>query len=411
MRHMLNKIQNLEMKSKTSNNFYIKVMLQRPLEVSSDVLLYSYTFKKNGPRKDSSFYQNLISLYETNPDKAKEIISVLPKIGYYKDFMYLLEHSKNNKHFDNYIYDLIISLINKWKEDKHLILAKWLPRENTSFDKKLDFVKILSLKLFPNDRLNLRREKYRKLIQNVMKKLNVLETNLCAKTYDNIQNITENNLKTYEKLFMKNELLQKRLIEILDKKYERYSLVQLLNEYDIKVLHNIRKSLLDKHIEIKRNENLYPEDNIMILDISSEMYNNSLSLLISKVLVYSTNHDEIIVNSKYPLLIKLKKQNLNRDDAKDLVDSHLDINDYLDMKQVSSLVNNKYKNIVILTSKNNVMEDVTIEYINSSFRKTHKDIDILKKILFKETEFFCFWKYIISFIFMFWNIIQKRLFL
>lgn len=350
--------------------------------VSSDSILHSYCYKKRGPRKDVSFYQNIISLFETNPDKAKEIIEVLPKIGYYKDFMYLLEQSKTNPNFSNYIYDHIIGLIKQWPEDKYLILAKWLPRENTSFDKKCDFVKIISLKLFPNDSLNHRREKYRKMISNVMKKLNVLETNLCAKTYDNIKDLTESNLKTYEKLFQKNFLLQKRLKEILDERYQKYNLLQLLNEYDIKILHNIRKELLDKYIEIKRKEDSYPEDCIMVLDISSSMYNNSLNELISKILIYSNNHDKIVINSEFPLLIKLREKNISRDEVKSLIDSHLENNSKLDIKNIKSLIiNSEFKSYIVVSSDETLDKISSLQFIDSSFRKKNKDIDILKKIL------------------------------
>lgn len=350
-------------------------------------VIQSYEHNKKGPRKDLNFYRSVVDLYANNPDKAKEIIKVLPKIGYYKDFFFILEVS-NNDSLNNYIYDLIINLMSKWPDNQNLILAKWLPREDTSFDRKYKFVNTFSLKLFPNDKFNERKKKYRELVSQTAKKLNILETNLCARTYDKIEILTENNLKTYEKLFLKNPLLQQRLLEILEKRYQNYNMIQLINEYDIKTLHKLRVPLLNKYIELKKQDELYHKDCLMILDISGGMFNNNSANLYSRIIVYSINHTELIINGMKPRLITFE-QNLNMKQVKTLIDSNLDYCDNINIKKCLSLVKNKYKNYTIVSNKSKNLDsklNISWDIINGSYMKRKLDLQILRDILGEDVE-------------------------
>ena len=105
-----------------------------------------------------------------------------------------------------YIYSLIYRLINRWKYGKNIILSKWLPREKSSFDRKYDFVNIISHMLFPECNTKNRKKNYRLLVSQTCKKINTFESNLCAKSYDKILDVSENNLKTYKKVIMKKIL-------------------------------------------------------------------------------------------------------------------------------------------------------------------------------------------------------------
>lgn len=346
------------------------------------LVIHSYEHNKRGPRKDKGFYKSLVELYARKPEKVKDIINVLPKIGYYKDFFFILEVS-GDASLNDYIYSLIINLMNQWSEDKYLILAKWLPREKTSFDRKFDFVNKISQKLFPKDKHNDRKQKYRKLVAETAKKLNILETNLCAKTYDSIQDVTENNLKTYEKLFTKNLLLRQRLEEILDHRYKEYSMIQLITEYEIKTVHKIRAPLIEKYLQIKKSEETYPVDCLLILDINGGMFNNNSAELYARILVYSSNHTELIINGVTPRLITFEK-NLSMQDVKSMIDSNLSYCDRINIRKIISLAKKKYNNYTIVSGKCRELkskQDVYWDIIDSSFSKKRRDIQILKDIL------------------------------
>lgn len=368
-------------------------------------LVSSYTYKKKGPRKDPSFYKNLSDLFISDPVKAKKIIDILPKIGYYKDFLYLLEASLDNKDLQDYIYDRILFIIkHKWPSGKCIILSKWMPRENSSFDRKLNFVDYFSKRLFPDEKLNHRRKRYRKLIAETCKQINTIESNLCAKTYDNIDKLTNNNLKTYQKTIYRNPELKSKVKEIFTEQYSKNNSDSLIRLYDMKYCAKIRKPIIESLVKTKANNDIYSPDKLLILDISSSMFNNYIAKVYSRMICYSVNHTELIINSRYPKLVSLNGM-LSIKDAKNIVCSTLDVNLKLDFQKIKSMVKPKYNSYSIVCDKDISINDtkVNLDILNSNFvRKNRlKETEILRRILNRRRKRYTV-KWILIFVLLIW---------
>lgn len=298
--------------------------------------------KRSGPRKTPEFYLEIVELYRSDPVKGEKAIDLIPTIGYYKDYLYLLEVCDpiKDKDFEDYMYNRIVKMINKWDRGKHIILSKWLPREKSSFDMKLNFVKKISLILFPNDTPIHRKKKYRQLVSKVCSKLNTLESNLCAKTYDKIKGFTESNLNTYEGLIDRNKTLRNIAVKDLKTKYKDYPISKLLIEKRKKPLKELRHKIIEPVIESKITSRKHPMDTLMILNISGRMFNNSKYKIYEHALIYANNHSEMIMNGFTPKIIGCGVDN---------VDQNMDHSDSIDLDKIKTLTDRKYSKYIIVS--------------------------------------------------------------
>lgn len=274
---------------------------------TADTIIALYSTKKSGPRKNPRFYRQVVSLFISDRSKFDLIINTfIPEHEYYKDYFWLMEAAIDSPEKDNihdYMYTKIISLMRQWPKEKHLILSKWMPREKSRFDRSLDFIRNICKRLYPKDRLNIQRSKYRKLVSATSSKLNILESNLCQKSYDNITTLTENNLKTYQKAFSKNPDLRRRVETILQEKYQKFSLVKLLKEYRAEPMRQLRRQILAPILEDRLRRPSYPIDTMMILNIDPLVFNRCRLLLYSRVIKYLSNHDSYMVNDNPPRIV------------------------------------------------------------------------------------------------------------
>src|SRR5207245_2961042 len=108
----------------------------------------------------------------------------------YKDYFYILNFSKNTN-LDDYIYNIIINQLKEYLKNikcKKQIstLGKWLPREKSEINKKINFIDKFNSKFYPDFAIYSARKRYRKLKSMLNKNLGTLEVNLCAKNYDKI---------------------------------------------------------------------------------------------------------------------------------------------------------------------------------------------------------------------------------
>lgn len=147
-----------------------------------------WSFKKRRSKKNAKLYINICQIFPCYPNTIKNILDAIPKLGYYKDYFYILMYSKNND-LDEYIYQLIISqlrldLDNLEKGLPISTLGKWLPREKSKINLECNFVDKFNRLFFPliKNKFKARCE-YRKtkaLINNV---LGTIEPILCSKNY------------------------------------------------------------------------------------------------------------------------------------------------------------------------------------------------------------------------------------
>lgn len=343
----------------------------------------SYFYKLKAPRKDEVFYQEMNQLSYLNFDCYKELLELITKMDYYKDYMYLLLYCDNPKAKD-YIYDDIVFKMSKWKYGNYMYLSKWLPREKSSFDRKLNFIDDFTKKLFPDIKLNERRRLYRIFVSETCKKLNTFETNLCNKTYDLIEDVTEKNLKTYSKVIMRNTKLKKRISFILNRRYEKMGLKRLLIESQKFHLKELRNELLKPYIKNKSQTIMYPPNVLLIINLTPRLYNLYMNDIKCILIRYMNNHNEFIIGEKKLTDINTELSSYIEDYNDDEYDYNLLHDKYPEYdKYVVFTLNTSCKNtenISYINPKLNIKKYTKLEHLNN-ITDEYKDIGFIDSII------------------------------
>ncbi len=243
-----------------------------------------YAFRIRRSKKNTQIYLNLCKIYEIYPNTIHQILDNIPKLGYFKDYFFLLFFSKN-ENMNQYIYNIIVKTmtndINNLASGKEIsTLGKWLPREKSSINKQCNFIDKFNKMFFPEikNKIEARRQ-YRKLKACINEKLGTIETKICAKQYDLIEydKAAPYALKKSQRFLKKHD----ECLFHLDN-YETKLLSQLtLSEFT-------KEIFLNKHNMIKMintwNQNIFIQslpfiDNlqntICIADLSSDTYNKN----------------------------------------------------------------------------------------------------------------------------------------
>lgn len=265
---------------------------------------------------DREYYKSWQTKYYKNPDK---IINQLKKFtGYYKRWFLIMKESSSTR-FRNEIYQLSIDKLNedidRSKNNKKIsTLAKWLPRENSSLDKELDFVNNITKKLYPSLETPKAKQLYRLTIVGLTKQLNVVECHMSSKEYDkiNFKKIPNVALKQNMKSFMSHpETMEKFNEEFISRNMKKSSekfISELTESINKNKLHqglinncfNLRKeNYINKYKHVLKNV-------IPILDTSNEnikcdTFKNELLI----ALYYATITNKVIINGKEPILLNL----------------------------------------------------------------------------------------------------------
>jgi len=377
--------------------------------------------KKSGPRKNYGFYKIVSKLYPTHPDTVKDILKSVPTWGYYKDYMFFLLACRNNKEMTEYIYDILVERLNQdinEKNENKSMLSKWLPREGSSFDKKLNFVITFCKAYKKKQNKNMTKKKYRKLISSISKNLGVFEQKM-NKSFVKNDGVEVLEMKDYEKMsnhtlkcnitsLKNNEENKLQLVEHLKNKYSKYKLNELINEMMFynktefekgiieeiwrdkkeELLNNlneeINKTLLETEIiENHNNDNLIHnnfniinfENSDVLIDLDVNIYNKKLlqdTIAIMLLALYKKAN--VMLNSKTPYKINYELDKLDKLIV--LIKSNM-----IDTKKLSieKLIHNKLmKNDKLYILSNNENKKTDIDMSNE---KNYKEIIywILKK--------------------------------
>jgi hypothetical protein len=176
-------------------------------------------------------YQLILAVYEHYPMVVNKVITLLPLYGYYKDYFEIWAMICNMESLDKYrslINTIVESIIIQLKKDLSSendisLLAKWLPRQGNMYNTQCYWYDIKSEKRIKsplylasiffnqppfNPKTSLVNNwilmKYRKMVSELTKKLNVPEIYMCAKNYHMIEfeKVASKALKTYSKAFL-----------------------------------------------------------------------------------------------------------------------------------------------------------------------------------------------------------------
>lgn len=176
-------------------------------------------------------YQLILAVYEHYPMIVNKVITLLPLYGYYKDYFEIWKMICDMGGLDKYgalINTIVESIIIQLKKDLSSendisLLAKWLPRQGNMYNTQCYWYDIKSEKRIKsplylasiffnqppfNPKTSLVNNwilmKYRKMVSELTKKLNVPEIYMCAKNYHMIEfeKVASKALKTYSKAFL-----------------------------------------------------------------------------------------------------------------------------------------------------------------------------------------------------------------
>ncbi|ARF10077.1 hypothetical protein Indivirus_12_5 [Indivirus ILV1] len=359
------------------NNIYKTILSNEQINDPVFVKKYlQFSFNKRQPEKDKKLYINICKIYGSYPDTIKELLVNIPKLGYYKDYFHILKYSENNS-LSDYIFELIIAQI---KEDisqmknkaKISTLGKYLPREKSKLNIKINFIDKFCNTLYPNINQFTARRKYRKLKTELNQYLGTLEAKLATKKYDeiNFNKVSPYALKKNMQIINNHETSSNKFKEyLLDKlkncsltQFISYSLSNVFTQEEINKVWEYNRFLMD----IPTLSNELVANSMCIIDLSKDTFTykfeyftiglailiDQFSLLKNKIIIAGhglVNLDGKNVTEKAEYLMKLcgpvRKINLE---------------DYVVM--ANEMNNGKCNNLIFVTSKdigpiNYILED------------------------------------------------------
>ena len=134
---------------------------------------------------------------ETDEEIVCQVIQLTPELGRWDDLMVFLDTP-----YETYMAVIVYSrLANDLFSDNPSLCAKWLPSENATSKKTVENARKL-IKL-----LGISPKKYRKILSELRKKINIVETNLVKKEYNNIDynKVPGHAMKKYYNAFGRND--------------------------------------------------------------------------------------------------------------------------------------------------------------------------------------------------------------
>jgi hypothetical protein len=348
------------------------------------------TLSKRKMQKGNYFYSNIILLFEHYPDICYRIINNLPKLGYWKDYFLILNantiypdiksrHELLEIYITKLLLEQIIKDIDNHKNNKRIsTLAKWLPRQNCSFNKDYKFIPRFSRMMFPSVNPKYAQVLYRKTIVELTATIQPSEIIICQKHEQiNFNKFTSNAFENRYKIFLKDPEYKRQLKNHLIKKYSHFNIAQFINFILMKPKHdNFRLSCFRKSWKNKmysffkklRLDKIYIDGYTVIIDLTSELQTSTLfyyaigyAIILSEI----NKTNKIIINGKNP--VELDFSNLQIDKKIQLIEDNLysfvniNISDYLE----------KYKNIFIISTKNISIDDDNIIFWKLSNKCYH----------------------------------------
>lgn len=281
--------------------------------------------------KPFSFYIFLSKLDKDYEKTVINLIKTLPDWGCWKEMFVLLLATKStcNSDLEEFIYEVIKGQILKDSKERSRNrisrLAKWIPREKSSFDKKLDFVTNICKLLYPDLEPRTARRRYRKQISDLNKKLDTTEIKLCSKNLAEIDfakvpaKCFNNNMKT----FLNDPDCKQNLQKFYFKKYLDYSIEELLNIVLFKQGDQFQQNLVNEVWKINKFQfkdmiyqryklNISSKNLIVVLDFSKKMYDNRMTgVPIGFALLaadYRHPNPGVVINSHIPTFLNLDKK-------------------------------------------------------------------------------------------------------
>jgi hypothetical protein len=181
---------------------------------------------RGGQGERKVFREAMTYLADAFPETFIKIFKEIPEYGYWKDLMFFATHSNVGKEVTDFI-------LNQLKQDtisEHpSVLGKWMPSANTSSRKSR------ALAMHFINSLGVTPKTYRKMLVGLRAKLNLVETNMSAGKFDQIEysHVPSIASKNYRKAFFKKDEARYREFLGQVKKGEKKINAGTLYPYDI----------------------------------------------------------------------------------------------------------------------------------------------------------------------------------
>jgi len=329
---------------------------------------------------------------QDNKIYKKNIMTYITKYGCWNDLNYIIKHTKKN----NYEYKLFAEQLKRDKElletnENISLCSKWVINPNDN--------NVIKIARYLFDDINKYQEKYRKeYIRPLRTRLNLIETKLCNKDYENIDytKIPAKALSIYTKAFKKhdtdkyNEYLENvannkckmKITGLLPYEIIKKYIKQGLTEID-NVLELQWKSYIDTY-KNKIFENIIP-----IVDVSGSMLSSSKNIkpihvsIAMGLLLAEINsgelHNKIMTFSEMPRFFTIEGETL-MDKIKNILTAPFGFNtNFIAVANLLINLNISYKKIICFTdmqfdtAHNGGRENRTIQDIHNIFMNIFKE--------------------------------------
>lgn len=282
--------------------------------LATKLFAYARDVRQGGGDKKFGSLGFFLVLENISEDKLPLFINIVSEFGYYKDLIKIIANT------DVHEKSLCLLLNKRLQEDDESetpsLLAKYMPTETT----KDPMMKQAYRKFMTH--VNITPKEYRKRNTRIRKKLDIIETKLTEKRYEDIDYSkvpSQAGLK-YRDAFYRND--NERYLDYLDKVDNNKEKVNTttLAPYQIvsKVLDNYRS--IDKSLETLWNNLSRPDSkglNILpVVDVSGSMYGLPIEVAISLGIIMAESNtgqfkNHFVTFSEQPEIVELKGNTLH----------------------------------------------------------------------------------------------------
>lgn len=244
----------------------------------------------------------------------------------------MLLNSKNNS-LNDLIYNHLVTVfrddIEKNEKNEPIsTLAKWLPREITSINKKLHFIDNFTKILFPDIKNKFSAcKEYRLITTKLNKRIGTIQAKIARNKYEEIDFDKVSSMalkKYYSKIIKKGDegnICKENLRNSLIKRYSQYSSYRIVKNIFLKDK-NLDEFQLQIYLEIwEKNKKKYYDElldiigysikYIILVDLSNSIFqNNEIITIISTLLIMTefNKNCKVYVNCKKPFELNLNNQ-------------------------------------------------------------------------------------------------------
>lgn len=253
-------------------------------------------------------------LAEINKDSLIKNLHLISEFGRWDDLLILLDTSVKNE---------VVELIKKQLDNdlttiKPSLLAKWLPSINASSHETIRLAKILI------KNLNMTPRTYRKMLVELRKKINIVETHISNKDYKSIDysKIPSQASMKYREAFYRND--STRYIEFLDNLSKGTVNINSSTLYPNDIVGKILNYSVNESETIlfegmwENLPNMFEdtyENSIVMADVSGSMYGKPLEVSIGLAMYIAERnkgifHNHFMTFSSNPSLVQIKGENI-----------------------------------------------------------------------------------------------------